>query len=152
MKALARINGQSAPTTIAQEEKIVKKSSLQPQLLTTVIHMAEEMVLAEFNGPVPVARINHFAIFDLCVKVPKNFGKIIDEGDLKDVVEFIPPVELHVIRGMSMVDSVLDIIVEYFKTYRKRKKLSELKWLVHARKAFDVVDRDATMSQFLWKV
>ncbi|KAK1538868.1 uncharacterized protein CCOS01_00182 [Colletotrichum costaricense] len=130
MKALARSNGESAPTTKAQEEKIVKKSSLQPQPLTTVVHMAKEMVLAEFNGPVPVARIHDFAIFDLCVKVPENFGKIIDESDLKDAVEFIPPVELHVIRGMSMVDSVLDIIAEYSKTYRKRKKLSELRWLV----------------------
>ncbi|KAI3552914.1 hypothetical protein CABS03_14443 [Colletotrichum abscissum] len=146
MKALARINGQSAPTTKAQEEKIVKKSSLQPQLLTTVIHMAKEMVLAEFKGPVPVARINHFAIFDLCVKVPENFGKIMDESDLKDAVKFIPPIEIHAIRGMSMVNSVLDIVVEYSKTYRKRKKLSELQRLVHARKAFDVVDRDATLS------
>ncbi|KAJ0299613.1 hypothetical protein COL5a_000136 [Colletotrichum fioriniae] len=149
---LARINGQSAPTTRAQEEKIVKKSSLQPQPLTTVMHLAKETVLAEFNGPVPVARINYFAIFDLCVKVLENFGKIIDESDLKDAVKFVPPVELHAIRGMSMVDSVLDIIVEYSKTYRKRKKLSELKWLVLSGKAFDVVDRDATLSQFLWKV
>lgn len=149
---LARINGQSAPTTRAQEEKIVKKSSLQPQPLTTVMHLAKETVLAEFNGPVPVARINYFAIFDLCVKVLENFGKIIDESDLKDAVKFVPPVELHAIRGMSMVDSVLDIIVEYSKTYRKRKKLSELNWLVLSGKAFDVVDRDATLSQFLWKV
>ncbi|KAF4779012.1 hypothetical protein HER10_EVM0000242 [Colletotrichum scovillei] len=149
---LARINGQSAPTTKAEEEKIVKKSASQPQPLTTVIHMAKETVLAEFNGPVPVARINYFAIFDLCVKVLENFGKIIDESDLKDAVKFIPPVELHAIRGMSMVDSVLDIIVDNSKTYRKRKKLSELKWLVHASKAFEVVDRDATLSQFLWNV
>ncbi|KAK1712626.1 uncharacterized protein BDZ83DRAFT_756990 [Colletotrichum acutatum] len=41
---LARINGQCAPTTKAQVEKIVKKSSLQPQPLTTVMHMAKETV------------------------------------------------------------------------------------------------------------
>ncbi|KAK1637846.1 hypothetical protein BDP81DRAFT_517686 [Colletotrichum phormii] len=149
-KCLARFLGESNPTTKAQEEKIVKKAVSQP--ITAIMQRAKETVIAEFSSPVPVMRINYFAIFNLCIEVLENFSKIIDGSELKGSLKFSPPVELHAIRGVSMVDYVLEIIAEYSKTHRNRKKLPKLDWPTFAARAFNVIDKDATLEQFLWKV
>ncbi|KXH31612.1 hypothetical protein CSAL01_04609 [Colletotrichum salicis] len=149
-KCLARFLGENNPTTKAQEGKIVKKAVSQP--ITAIMQRAKETVIAEFSGPVPVMRINYFAIFNLCIKVLENFSEIIDDSELKGSLKFSPPVELHAIRGVSMVDYVLEIVAEYSKTHRNRKKLPKLDWPTFAARAFNVVDKDATLEQFLWKI
>ncbi|OHF01838.1 hypothetical protein CORC01_02716 [Colletotrichum orchidophilum] len=138
------------PFDHVRRDKLAKKNEAErtPEFLKR----ATKRIMEEFEGPTPSARINYFAIFDLCLEVLEDFDRIIETSPMIPELKFSPHIEIPAVRGVAMADLVLAHVVEGSRTKRSRLKLPTLTWPVLSSRAFNVVDKNATLSQFLWDV
>lgn len=96
-------------------------------------------VLPEFNGDLPVARINYFSIYIFCTQLIEEVGTAIN-GPAGSAV------------GFELVDILLEEIVEHLRDDPKRHLLPYFRPLKLAKGVFSKLDGSMSLSQHLWAI
>ncbi|KAJ5000700.1 hypothetical protein K4K48_002332 [Colletotrichum sp. SAR 10_66] len=135
----------SANPSYALKEKM---RSAKEENIRSIIEKAKDALVPEFDGPVPVARINQFAIFTLCAGVLDNlsgFNRPKTNRRVKNALD-----SLH--RGVQLVELVLETIVKVPGKLKRGHSLRDIELLQAAAEAFSSIDKTASLNQYLWKV
>jgi hypothetical protein len=103
-----------------------------------------EVALGEFNGRLPVARINYYAIYTICVQILKEMAvKKLQEDD-RPIREASPAL------GFIFVETLLVAIVDHQRDTQMERMLPYLSSLRLARYAISEVCAGKNVSDFLW--
>lgn len=129
------------PTTQREQAEAMRRAYSSP--LAVSLEKIKENVVQEFNGPLPVARINYLAVFvfgansmeELC----KSFSAV-KEGTVQ------PDRDL----GVEVVDSLLVDIVDHLRDSDRRPFLRYWRPVKNAKLFFNGLDSKLSLSQFLW--
>jgi hypothetical protein len=130
------------PTTRREQDEAIKRAYCSP--LTISLEKVKENIMQEFNGPLPVARINYLAVFafsansmeELC----KSFSAVEEQ-------KFEPDRDL----GFTVVDSLLVQIVDHQRDNKLRLLLPYWRPVNNAKRFFNGLDGKLSLDQFLWK-
>lgn len=98
----------------------------------------QEKVLEEFRGDFPIAKINYFAIYELCVEIMKHIHEA--EHPTSDPDQICSCVAG---RLLGAADEYLDDL-RVFKVYQERSLLERCK------KGFEETLQNKTLANFLW--
>ncbi|KAJ0327991.1 hypothetical protein COL922a_013368 [Colletotrichum nupharicola] len=122
--------------------------------IDSYLEKVEIMARKEFEGPHPVANIDYFAIFNLCIEVLESFGKLVFPClSPKDRRYFAQAEDYNIIVGKQTVGSILSAIDEESKKGSSRRHiLIKIPAFTAAVRAFDKVDRNKKIQDLVWKV
>ena len=130
------------PTSKRERDKAVEVAYSSP--LTDSLNKIKENVMQEFNGPLPVARINYFAIF--------NFAADSMDGLCKSFTAVKhQQFEAHMDLGFNLVDTLLAQIVEHLQDSTKTHLLQYWTPVNNAKSFFNGLDGNLSLDQFRWK-
>ncbi|KAF4888406.1 hypothetical protein CGCVW01_v014489 [Colletotrichum viniferum] len=114
---------------------------------------SKELVLPEFRGRLPTARLDMFKVFTTCVAVLEKFSTIVQGQHNGGGVEFHMVTDNHIVKGSGMVDLVLGFIVQLSGDKPKEKMLRDVSLPTAAAWAFFIeVDQGAKLEHYLWNV
>jgi hypothetical protein len=130
------------PTTRREQDEALKRAYSSP--LTVSLEKVKENVVQEFNGPLPVARINYLAVFDFSVNSMEELCKSFSAIEEQKVQ---PDRDL----GFTVVDSLLVQIVDHQRDNKLRLLLPYWKPVNNAKLFFNGLDGKQSLEQFLWK-
>ncbi|PVH96532.1 hypothetical protein DM02DRAFT_674751 [Periconia macrospinosa] len=129
-------------TTQRERDDGIRRAYSSP--LALPLGKIKENIMQEFNGPLPVARINYLAVFvfaaDCMEKLCMTFSAVKDKT-------FQPDKDL----GFNIVDSLLDQIVAHLRDEMPRQLLPYWRPVNNAKNFFNSLDRELSLEQFLWK-
>lgn len=118
-----------------------------------IMEKSKELVLPEFRGRLPTARLDMFKVFATCVAVLEKFSIIVQGQHNGGGVEFHLIADNHIIKGSAMVDLVLGFIVQLSGDRRKEEMLKDVSLPTAAAWAFFMeVDQGAKLEHYLWNV
>ncbi|KAF5524248.1 hypothetical protein CGCA056_v004107 [Colletotrichum aenigma] len=113
---------------------------------------SKELVLPEFRGRLPTARLDMFKVFTTFVAVLEKFSIIVQGQHNGGGVEFHMVTDNHIVKG-SVVDLVLGFIVQLSGDKQKEKMLQDVSLLTAAAWAFFIeVDQGAKLEHYLWNI
>lgn len=130
------------PTTRREQDKAMERAYSLP--LAVSLQKVKENVVKEFNGPLPVARINYLALFvfgansmeDLC----KSFSAVEEQ-------KFQPDSDL----GFEIVDRLLGQIVDHLRDNKLALLLPYWRPVSNAKRFFNGLDSKLSLEKFLWE-
>ncbi|KAF3799347.1 hypothetical protein GCG54_00001389 [Colletotrichum gloeosporioides] len=126
-----------------------KMRSAKEENIRSIIAKAKNALFSEFDGPIPVARINQFAIFTLCAGVLNNLSGFNGPNTNRRVKNALDP--LH--RGVQLVELVLETIVKAPGKLKRGHSLRGIELLQAAAEAFNSVDKSTSLKQqYLWNI
>ncbi|KAI8291918.1 hypothetical protein K4K60_012172 [Colletotrichum sp. SAR11_57] len=118
-----------------------------------MMEKSKELVLPEFRGRLPTARLDMFKVFTTCVAVLEKFSIIVQGQHKAGGVEFHVIADNHIIKGSAMVDIVLGFIVQFSGDKQKEEMLQDLSLPTAAAWAFFIeVDHGAKLEHYLWNI
>jgi hypothetical protein len=130
------------PTTQCEKDDGIKRAYSLP--LACPLGKTKENILQEFNGPLPVARIDYLAVFvfaaDCMEKLCMTFSAVKEKT-------FQPDKDL----GFELVDSLLVQIVTHIRDEMPRQLLPYWRPVNNAKHFFNSLDSELSLEQFLWK-
>ncbi|KAF9881798.1 hypothetical protein CkaCkLH20_00944 [Colletotrichum karsti] len=150
LQFVAHINGVSDKQL---KHPKTRESFMETSSRQSPVEMLEKMktaVLAEFEGPRPVARINYFAILGVCCKILEDMSEA--HGLWRDTrgagdASF----KSGLARELTLVEDALRYCVESSMEKSSERMMSR-RPVQAARIALENVDKKAKLSQFLWNV
>ncbi|KAI8271953.1 hypothetical protein K4K56_002724 [Colletotrichum sp. SAR 10_98] len=133
---------QSNPTImVVPTHSVFRHESLKQNEWTT-------SVLEEFRGRLPIARLDMFRMFTLCVEILERLSVLTPEDHNEGGIKFDIARNTHV-----MVDVLLGLIDQLSGSRRKEKELRDSAFAIAADMAFAIeVDQNAKLEQYLWNV
>ena len=160
--------------TITDKRYLTKKHDVQPTILTRyppseIILRAKDHIMPEFEGSLPLAKINFFAVMDLVLDVWKEVAThVADPSNWPDYIHTLMDIfksnpahahlprhflqDKHVECGIRYLEKVREHVDVWDQTYPgQRKDLREEKGLVLLRDAVVKVCGDVKVEDFLWK-
>lgn len=130
------------PTTQREKDDGIRRAYSSP--LAFPLGKIKENIMQEFNGPLPVARINYLAVFvfaaDCMEKLCMTFSAVKEKT-------FQPDKDL----GFELVDSLLVQIVAHLRDEMPRQLLPYWRPVNNAKHFFNSLDSELSLEQFLWK-
>ncbi|KAI8311170.1 hypothetical protein K4K61_012567 [Colletotrichum sp. SAR11_59] len=118
-----------------------------------IIDKSKELVLPEFRGRIPIARLDMFRIFALCVGILEKLSMIVQEHEYGGGIEYHVTCDNHIIKGHSMIEILLGFIVQFSGDQYKEETLRGLYLPRTAALAFLLeVDEDAKLEECLWNI
>lgn len=122
--------------TKKQQREILERIQVQP--FNVPLDNIREAVLPEFRGPLPVARIDYFAVHAFCTILLARISR-----------SMVPGCEGS---GIIAVDALLENIMEHSRDRSRTSMLHYLKPLNEAKSVFAAVDESISLDTFLWAV
>ncbi|KAF4813115.1 hypothetical protein CGCSCA5_v008597 [Colletotrichum siamense] len=118
-----------------------------------IMDKSKRLVLPEFRGRLPTARLDMFKFFTTCVAVLERFSIIVQGQHNGGGVEFHLVADNHIVKGSGLVDVVLGFIVQFSGDKNKEKILQNLSLPTAAAWAFFIkVDQGAKLEDYLWNI
>ena len=116
--------------------------------LTVVMEKIKDAVLPEFQGDVPIARIDYFAIFKACIQILEELCTHLKELCTHHQGSQKPSAQL----GFQLVDGVLEQITEHERDANLTHMLPHLRPLRLASLSFASLDKEKTLREFAWNI
>jgi hypothetical protein len=126
----------SHPTTSQLKSASKQFSSTE---FTVTLDRIKEAVLPELQGDLPIARIDFFSVFSLCIKILKELCRHLES-------------EISAQCGFMWVDSLLEQISEHEQDDRLFRLLPFLRPLKKAMLPFLSLDGDQALRGFTWDI
>ncbi|KAF3799348.1 hypothetical protein GCG54_00001390 [Colletotrichum gloeosporioides] len=121
--------------------------------VSSIIEKSKELVLPEFRGRLPIARLDMFRIFTVCVEILEKLSMIVQEHEYEGGIEHHMTFDNHIIKGHNMIDILLGFIVQFSGDQYKEETLRGLYLPRTAALAFFLeVDEDAKLEEYLWNI
>ncbi|KAJ0340965.1 hypothetical protein KNSL1_011336 [Colletotrichum chrysophilum] len=118
-----------------------------------IMDKSKKLVLPEFRGRLPTARLDMFKVFTTCVAVLERFSIIVQGQHNGGGVEFHLVADNHIVKGSGLVDVVLGFILQFSGDKHKEKILQNLSLPTAAAWAFFIeVDQGAKLEDYLWNI
>ncbi|KAF4847317.1 hypothetical protein CGCSCA4_v005574 [Colletotrichum siamense] len=118
-----------------------------------IMDKSKKLVLPEFRGRLPTARLDMFKVFTTCVAVLERFSIIVQGQHNGGGVEFHLVADNHIVKGSGLVDVVLGFILQFSGDKHKEKILQNLSLPTAAAWAFFIeVDQGAKLEHYLWNI
>ncbi|EQB54907.1 hypothetical protein CGLO_05220 [Colletotrichum gloeosporioides Cg-14] len=118
-----------------------------------IMDKSKKLVLPEFRGRLPTARLDMFQVFTTCVAVLEKFSILVQGQHNGGGVEFHIVADNHIVKGSAMVDVVLEFIIQFSGDKHKEKMLQALSLPTAAAWAFFMeVDQGAKLEHYLWNI
>ena len=130
------------PTTERERDEAVRRAYSSP--LADSLNKIKENVAQEFKGPLPVARINYFAVFIFAANSMEELCKSFTAGKEQMF-------EAHMDLGFSLVDDLLVQIVDHLQDSRGTFLLPYWRPVSNAKRFFNGLDGNLSLDDFLWK-
>ena len=127
-------------------EKRDVMNSLHSEPFNMCLEKIKNRVLPEFNGELPVIRIDFFAIFRFCTQILLELGNVV-ERNMGTSAKCN-----GVALGFVWTDQILDSIVQHLNDDFKRIMMSYWRELNMTKTVFANVDRTKSVSEFLWSI
>ncbi|KAJ0283341.1 hypothetical protein COL940_004688 [Colletotrichum noveboracense] len=118
-----------------------------------IMDKSKKLVLPEFLGRLPTARLDMFKVFTTCVAVLERFSIIVQGQHNGGGVEFHLVADNHIVKGSCLVDVVLGFILQFSGDKHKEKILQNLSLPTAVAWAFFIeVDQGAKLEHYLWNI
>ncbi|KAF4904485.1 hypothetical protein CGCVW01_v013025 [Colletotrichum viniferum] len=153
-ETVAMLHGIEGEEPFKESQRARLRSLHRNMSIDSYLEKAEIMARKEFEGPHPVANIDYFAIFNLCIEVLESFGKLVFPFlSPKDRRYFAQAEDYNIIVGKQTVGSILSAIDEESKKGSSRRHiLITIPAVTAAVRAFEKVDRNKKIHDLVWKV
>ncbi|CAJ2509428.1 Uu.00g144540.m01.CDS01 [Anthostomella pinea] len=136
-----RVQGgkQKQKLTKAQQDDTINQFGAVP--FNVSLEKVKEAVMSEFHGPLPVARINYFAIVLFCSELLQQLARKISQES---------PQADHVLSA-DVVDNLLEYIDKQLQR-GNRHLMPHLRKIRRAKEFFEAVDSTIPLERFLWDI
>ncbi|KAJ0275840.1 hypothetical protein Brms1b_003919 [Colletotrichum noveboracense] len=129
-----------------EAKRLERWVSLQP--MNMIIERVKNKVLPELKGEKPVARLNFFAVFRLCVRIMERFAKDLPKVARLNVNKSMLP------QGAGLGSLYVDIILDDFSAQLDddyaRKHIEEFPGLLECRRIFESLQENLDVASYLW--
>jgi len=122
--------------TMKEEREFIEQLEAVP--FNVPLDKLKDAVMPEFTGPLPVMRLNYFAIHAFCAKLMLTLnGKLLYDG---------------VIHGVDTVDHLLSKIMDHLGDSLKRRLLEHWHPMKVMKQCFADLDNQKSLGDFVWVV
>ncbi|KAF9874967.1 hypothetical protein CkaCkLH20_07661 [Colletotrichum karsti] len=147
---MAMVFGETCRTPLTPKEKEKLRKRKSEESPTAFIERAKSLIVTEFQGALPIARVDFFRVFMLCSRIMETFSQLATDWNL---IRFSRDFGCHGLRGAGMVEPILEQITRQCDTKKGREAIANYPLCHSAAFAIrDAVSKDAKLSQFLFDV
>lgn len=115
---------------------------LSSTVFTVTMEKIKNTVLPELEGDIPVARIDYFAVFRVCIQILEDLCVHMEGSNDPATAQ----------RGYELVDALLGDIGQHEKDAELGRWLPYLRPLNKAVLAFASLDKDRSLREFAWDI
>lgn len=110
-------------------------------VFSTTLDKIKDAVLPEFQGDLPIARIDFITIFRMCAQLLEELCTALEES--------VQPSAQH---GFELVDRLLEVISEHKRDENLDPLLPFLRPLRKAMIPFSSLDKEKLLCEFAWNI
>jgi hypothetical protein len=110
-------------------------------VFSTTLDKIKDAVLPEFQGDLPIARIDFITVFRMCVQLLEELCTSLEESR-----------EPSAQQGFKLVDRLLEVISEHKRDETLDPLLPFLRPLRKAMIPFSSLDKDKLLCEFAWNI
>lgn len=134
-------------STRSQRRSVIDEVHSRP--FNVALDRIKQAVVDNFQGDLPLARLNLCAVFRFCLKLLQHLGAIARKqsstnADPTDITESY--------LGFLYVDSMLESIVEHLRDDKMRPLMRHWRQLNQVKDVFTSIGSDVRCEDFLWNV